>query len=161
MLKSKNCRNLTLVRYGQVWGDLKKYPLWFSLVVSCVWGALLFGWKCSRFFVRAGVLRGRDGKVTHILNDINHFRPTRLEAVSSLRFLAYLDILHPALKIDKVPTTSHGVNGLYSFRSRLFAQWIGGVDLLKNKLLIAIYNKLMASSHLMVSKLKKYFCRDI
>lgn len=56
----------------------------------------------------AGVLRVREGKVTHILNDSNHFRPTRLEAVSSLRFLAHLGILHSTLKIDEVPITSHG-----------------------------------------------------
>lgn len=59
----------------------------------------------SKQIVGAGVMRVRTGKVVAIINDSNHFRPSRLEFISSLRFLAKLQVLHPELKIDEVPNT--------------------------------------------------------
>ena len=55
----------------------------------------------------AGVMRVRAGKVINIMNDSNHFRPSRLGFISSLRFLANLQILHPELIIDEIPNTLH------------------------------------------------------
>lgn len=57
--------------------------------------------------IGAGVLRAREGKIISIMNDSNHFRPTRMEFISSLRFLAKLQVLHSHLKIDEVPITIH------------------------------------------------------
>lgn len=57
--------------------------------------------------IGAGVLRAREGKIVSIMNDSNHFRPTRMEFISSLRFLAKLQVLTPQLKIDEVPITTH------------------------------------------------------
>ncbi|WP_299456574.1 hypothetical protein [uncultured Microscilla sp.] len=57
--------------------------------------------------IGAGVLRARDGKIISIMNDSNHFRPTRMEFISSLRYLASLGVLHTHLKIDEVPITVH------------------------------------------------------
>lgn len=57
--------------------------------------------------IGAGVLRAREGKIISIMNDSNHFRPTRMEFISSLRFLAKLQVLAPGLKIDEVPITTH------------------------------------------------------
>lgn len=55
----------------------------------------------------AGIMRVRAGKVIAIMNDSNHFRPSRLGFISSLRFLANLQILHSELLIDEVPNTLH------------------------------------------------------
>lgn len=55
----------------------------------------------------AGVLRARNGKILSIINDSNHFRPTRMEFISSLRWLAKLDVLQPVLKVNEVPITIH------------------------------------------------------
>ncbi|OJJ18614.1 hypothetical protein BKI52_23675 [marine bacterium AO1-C] len=55
----------------------------------------------------AGVIRVKNGKIITIINDSNHFRPTRLEFISSLRFLANLQVLHPKLHIDETPFTVH------------------------------------------------------
>ncbi len=53
----------------------------------------------------AGVVRVHTGKIITAINDSNHFRPTRLEFISSLRFLANLQVLHPQLEVDEVPNT--------------------------------------------------------
>jgi hypothetical protein len=57
--------------------------------------------------IGAGVLRAREGKIISIMNDSNHFRPTRMEFISSLRFLAKLEVFAPHFKIDEVPITTH------------------------------------------------------